>query len=280
MSETRPPKTDWVILPILAHPDAKQRRVLAQIHQLMRNAFRYAGVNLVRRHLGCWFVMSRMKAAARRGQSLRQIEAMLRPRFKRVLNESEYYAAQKKRAANAYERIKDHLVGEHLLDLGSGPGLIAQTIHERTGMKVTLADVIDYSMTHLPTVIISEGGRIPLEDRSVDTTLIYVVLHHAEDPLRLLDEAARVTRTRIVIMEGYVDDEATYLLNCFFDWFLNRIVQGRDINMPLNFRTTAEWYQIFAERGLRVGKQELVGIDEPMAPESHVLFVLDKVTES
>jgi SAM-dependent methyltransferase len=280
MSETRPPKTDCVILPMLAHPDAKQRRVLAQIHDLMRNAFRHAGVNLVRRRPGCRFVMWRMKAAARRGQSLRQIEAMLRPRFKRVLKDADYYAAQKKRAAKAYERIKDHLVGEHLLDLGSGPGLIAQTVHERTGMKVTLADVIDYSMTDLPTVIISDGGRIPLEDRSVDTTLIYVVLHHAGDPLRLLDEAARVTRRRIVIMEGYVDDEDTYLLNCFFDWFLNRIVQGRDINMPLNFRTTAEWRQIFAERGLRVARQELAGVDEPMAPESHVLFVLDKVTQA
>jgi SAM-dependent methyltransferase len=244
----------------------------------MRDSFRQAGVTLVRRHLGCWFVMSRMRAAARHGQSLRQIEAMLRPRFKRVLNQSEYYAAQKKRAANAYERIKDYLAGEHLLDLGSGPGLIAQTIHERAGMQVTLADVIDYSMTDLPTVIISEGGCIPLKDRSVDTTLIYVVLHHADDPLQLLDEAVRVTRTRIVIMEGYVDDEATYLVNCFFDWFLNRIVQGRDINMPLNFHTTAEWHQIFAGRNLRVAREELVGIDEPMAPESHVLFVLEKLT--
>lgn len=277
MPETRPLKTDRVILPMLARPDATQRRALAQIHNLMLEAFKHAGVNLVRRHLGCWFVLSRMRAAARHGQSLRQIEAMLRPRFKHVLNEPEYYAAQKKRAANAYERIKDHLIGEHMLDLGSGPGLIAQTIHERTGIQVTLADVIDYSMTNLPTVVISEGGRIPLENGSVDTTLIYVVMHHAEDSLHLLDEAVRVTRTRIVIMEGYVDDEATYLLNCFFDWFLNRIVQGRDINMPLNFRTTAEWHQIFADRGLLVAREELVGIDEPMAPESHVLFVLDKV---
>jgi SAM-dependent methyltransferase len=279
MSETGPPKTDCVILPILTRPDAKQRRVLAQINKLMREAFRQAGVNFVHRHVGWRFMMWQMKAAARRGQSLRQIEAMLRPRFKRALKEAEYYAVQQKRAANAYERIKDHLVGEHLLDLGSGPGLIAQMVHERAGMKVTLADVIDYSMTDLPTVIISEGGRIPLEDRSVDTTLIHVVLHHADDPLRLLDEAARVTRTRIVIMEGYVDDEETYLLNCFFDWFLNRIVQGQDINMPLNFHTTAEWREIFAARGLRVARQEVVGIDEPMAPESHVLFVLDKATQ-
>lgn len=278
MSETTPPKSDSVILPMLAHPDAKQRRVLAQIHKLNLNAFKHVGVNLVRRRLACRLLMWRMKAAARRGQSLRQIEEMLRPRFKRDVKEEKYKALQQKRAVNAYERIKDHLVGEQLLDLGSGPGLIAQTIHERTGMKVTLADVIDYAITDLPTVIISEGGRIPLEDGSVDTTLIHVVLHHADDPLRLLDEAVRVTRTRIVIMEGYVDDENTYLVNCFFDWFLNRVVQGQDINMPLNFHTTAEWHRIFTERGLRVAKEEVVGIDEPIAPESHVLFVLDKAT--
>jgi len=279
MSETGAPKTDRVILPMLAHPDAQQRRALAKIHDLNLNAFKHAGINLVRRHLGCRFMMWRMKAAARRGQSLQQIEQVLRPRFKRVVKEAEYYAAHKKRAANAYERIKDHLVGEHLLDLGAGPGLIAQTIHERLGMKVTLADVINYSLTDLPMLIISEGGRIPLDDRSVDTTLIHVVLHHADDPLRLLDEAARVTRTRIVIMEAYADDGETFLLNCFFDWFLNRIVMGQDINVPLNFHTTAEWRQIFAERGLQVTKEEVVGIDEPIAPESHVLFVLDKLPQ-
>ncbi len=273
-------KCDSVILPMFAHPSAKQSIVLTQMHDLMLNAFRHAGANLMRRHIGCWFVMWRMKTAARHGQSLGQIEATLRPRFRRVVKESEYYAAQRKRAANAYERIKDHLIGAHMLDLGSGPGLIAQTIHERTGMKVTLVDVINYSMTNLPTIIFSEGKCIPLDDQSVDTTLIYVVLHHADDPLRLLDEAVRVTRKRIVIMEGYVDEENAYLLNCFFDWFLNRIVQGRDINMPLNFHTTAEWHRIFAERGLKVTREELVGIDEPMAPESHVLFVLDKVTQA
>ena len=273
-------KIDSVILPMFAHPNQKQRKVLPQIHDLMLNAFGHAGANLMRRHLGCRFIMWRLKTAARHGQSLQQIEAMLRPRFRRVVKEAEYYAAQRKRAANAYERIKGDLFGDHLLDLGSGPGLIAETIHERTGMKVTLADVIDYSMTNLPTIIMSEGKCVPLDNQSVDTTLIYLVLHHADDPLMLLDEAVRVTRRRIVIMEGYVDDENTYLVNCFFDWFLNRIVQGKDINMPLNFRTTPEWNRIFAERGLRVTRQELVGIDEPVAPESHVLFVLDKGTQA
>ncbi|MBM3748286.1 MAG: class I SAM-dependent methyltransferase [Acidobacteria bacterium] len=279
MSQSELPKLDSVILPMLAVGDAEHRRLRRQIQGLMCSAFKHAGVSLVRRRLGSQLLMWRMKAAARRGRSLRHIEVMLRPRFKRTLTEAEYYAAQKKRAARAFERIKDYLVGEHLLDLGSGPGLIAQTVRERTGMKVTLADVIDCSMTDLPTTIIPEGGPIPLENRSVDTTLIYVVLHHADDPLRLLDEAVRVTRTRIIIMEGYVDDEGSRRVNCFFDWFLNRVVQGNNINIPLNYRTTAEWRQIFAERGLQVARQELVGIDEPMAPESHVLFVLDRATQ-
>lgn len=280
MSETIPSKTESIILPMFAHPDAKHRKILARIEDLSRDALRHAGVSLLRRRLATRLVMWRIKAAARRGQSFEQIEALLRPRFRRVVNEADYSVLQKKRAVNAYGRIKDYLVGEHLLDLGSGTGIVAQTIHERTGMKVTLADVINYSMTDLPTVIISQDSRIPLENDAVDTTLLYLVLHHADDPLRLLEEAVRVTRTRMVIMEGYVDDEETYLVNCYFDWFLNRVVEAEDINIPLNFRTTGEWQQIFAQHGLRLVRQELVGIDEPLAPESHVLFVLDKVTEA
>jgi SAM-dependent methyltransferase len=252
--------------------------VLAKIHTLTLEAFKQAGIGPIRRHLGCRVLMSRMKTAAQRSESLRQIEMILRPRFQHHVNEAKKRAVEKQRAARAYERIKGHLVGEHLLDVGCGAGLIAQLIHERAGMKVTLADVLNYSLTDLPVVTLSEGGRIPLDDGSVDTTLIYLVLHHADDPLRLLDEAVRVTRSRIVVMEGCIDDGDTYLANCFFDWFLNRIAQGQDINLPLNFHTCAEWCQIFAERGLRVAKQDVVGIDEPLAPESHVLFVLDKAT--
>jgi ubiquinone/menaquinone biosynthesis C-methylase UbiE len=275
MSQCDIRKAESLILPMLARPDARQRQALATIDALGLNVLKHAGRNVVRSYVAWRYLKWRMTSAARRGQSLRDIETQLRPIFKRM-TERVYHSAVLKRAATAYERIKHHLAGERLLDLGAGNGLIAQTIQERTRMTVTLAAVVNYSLTNLPIVIFPQGGRIPLEDASVDTTLIYLVLHHADDPLRLLGEAVRVTRQRLIIMEGYADDDDTHLVNCFFDWFLNRVVQGADINLPLNFQTTAEWRQIFTEHGLHIVQQDVVGIDEPVAPENHVLFVLDR----
>ena len=52
---------------------------------------------------------------------------------------------------------------------------------------------------------ISKGDKIPLQDKEVDTTILYTVLHHADDPEYLLAEATRVTKKRLIIMEGYVE---------------------------------------------------------------------------
>jgi SAM-dependent methyltransferase len=268
-------KAEGIILPILARSDARQRGARAKIDMLMSNATRQLRASFIVRNFAWPYLKWRMTSTARRGGRLRDMELQLRPIFQR-LTKNTYHANALRRAANAFENIKEHLIGNDVLDLGAGNGLIAQMIQEHTSMKVTLADVIDYSIVQLPVILFPQGGRIPMDDSSVDTVLIYLVLHHAAEPLQVLDEAVRVSRKRLIIMEGYIDDEDTRTVNCFLDWFLNRVVQGVDINLPLNFRTTVEWDRIFADRGLRVIKQDVVGVDEPIAPESHVLFVLDK----
>lgn len=267
-------KAEDLILPMLAHPDPEQRATFDKVNALMTDAAKHSG-GLLQQRFGWPILRWRMVQAARRGRRLKDIENQLRPIFQRMTKKT-YRAAALKRAANAFDKVKDHLAGQTLLDLGAGNGLIGQIIQERTPIKVTLADVIDYSMTSLPIILFPQGGRIPMDDASVDTVLIYVVLHHATDPEHLLGEAVRVARRRLVIMEGYVDDEDARIANCFVDWFINRVVQGADINLPFNFRTTVEWRREFAERGLSLVTEDVVGIDEPIAPESHVLFVLDK----
>ena len=77
-------------------------------------------------------------------------------------------------------------------------------------------------------------------------------------------------------MEGDVENPATRLCNSFFDWFLNRVVQGADINLPFNYRTIDEWRVRFTENGLRLIHTDHVGIDERRAPEAHILYVLEK----
>jgi len=142
------------------------------------------------------------------------------------------------------------------------------------------ADVLDFRLTDLPIILFPQGGRLPLADAAVDATLLYLVLHHADDPKHLLREAPRVTRQRLVIMEGYVEDPATRVCNSFFDWFLNRVVQGADINLLHDYCTIAERQLRFAENRLSLVHSDPVGIDESRAPEAHVLHVLDKARGS
>ncbi len=59
--------------------------------------------------------------------------------------------------------------------------------------------------------------QIPLANHAVDTTILYTVLHHASDPLQLLKEATRITKTRLVIVEGYIEEEDKRMTNIFFD---------------------------------------------------------------
>jgi SAM-dependent methyltransferase len=266
---------ETIVSGILKQETPITRQAWAMIDSLMLDAFQAAGVGWVRRRAYWWYLKSLMRSAVRRGRRLKEIETDLRKLYRRRRDEF-YRSASLRRADNCFAKINDFLVGSSVLDLGAGNGLLGQAIAERTGMSVVLADVLDYRLTSLPVTLFPQGGRIPLEDDSVDTTLIYLVLHHADDPQHLLREAARITRQRIIVMEGYVEQPAIYLANCFFDWYFNRVVQGADINLPLNFLVRRQWQAVFESEGLTLVRTEVLGVDEPMAPEHHVLYVLDK----
>ena len=268
-------RLERLVLSILSRQDPQSRLAWARINELMLNAYQAAGLNYLKRHVYWWYVKTVMTRCAKQGKRLPEIEARLRRLYRRR-REKFYYPASLKRAEGSFERIKDYLVGSSVLDLGAGNGLLGQSIHDRTNMTVMLADVIDYSVASLPLLLFPQGGRVPLDDQAVDCTILYVVLHHADDPLHLLKEAARVTKQRVIIVEGYVEDETIYLTNSFLDWFLNRVNQGADINLPLNYHKQEQWYAMFDSVGLQPVKTEVLGIDEPVAPECHVLYVLDK----
>ena len=42
---------------------------------------------------------------------------------------------------------------------------------------------------------------MPFPDKSFDTGLLFYTLHHAQDPGRILDEASRVLRNNLIIIE-------------------------------------------------------------------------------
>src|SRR5687767_878716 len=96
--------------------------------------------------------------------------------------------------------------GMEVLDLGAGTGQIARWLVRRTGIRPTLADVVDYGnrVRGLPFIQMDDPLNVPAEDGAFDTVIMLFVLHHMdlwEDQEHLVAEAARVARRRLLLIE-------------------------------------------------------------------------------
>ena len=90
-----------------------------------------------------------------------------------------------------------------------------------------------------------DGKRIPFKDNEFDTALIAYVLHHCEEPLKVLKEARRVTKGNIIIFE---DTKPSAFVN-MMDFFSNRL---RGVKTPFKFRAEKEWLGIFKKLNLKI----------------------------
>lgn len=176
------------------------------------------------------------------------------------------------RADLIVSQIRDHVRGPRVLDFGCGDGRVGMMI-ANTGTNVTMYDVDDYR--------IGGAKALPFDtnwsssQNMFDTALVVTVLHHCDDPdreLTLLRQAAR----RLIVIESVVDEQMLYATQAVVDWIYNRgLHPGAKIPVPGQFRTTRAWREIFAHHGFSVVYEEDLGIDLPVVPEHHVLFVCE-----
>lgn len=177
------------------------------------------------------------------------------------------------RSSQVYNQIKNYVKGKFVLDLGCGNGKVGEALN-KDGFKVRLMDSVDYNKSSLPLELYN-GDKIPAQTSSIDTTLLLMVLHHCDNPISVLEEAVRVTSKRLIVIESIFISEEERRFNIFMDWFYNRIFSYENVNVPLNFRTPSEWEKLFLKYFKSVKSIDL-GIDLPICPEHHWLFILDK----
>jgi SAM-dependent methyltransferase len=157
-----------------------------------------------------------------------------------------------------------------VIDVGCGSGGIAERLAE-AGRRLRLVDVVQHNRTNLPFTLY-DGKVLPFSDGEFSVGILLTVLHHCDDPDRVLTETARVAKKLVVIESVYTNDRERQL-NMFFDWLWNRVVyQG--INVPFNFDEPGGWELRFRAMGLKVEHSLDLGYDSPMTPEHHWLFVL------
>ena len=159
-----------------------------------------------------------------------------------------FYKAVNSKAKKTYRRISALIVGNRILDIGTGVGGNAAYLHKR-GSDVKSLDVKDSSYFHeLPTEMYP-GDIFPYEDNSFDTAIIIHVIHHAEDRLQLLREAKRVAK-RVVIIEDTYRNLPEHLVIGTIDSVFNGEFYWHPYNKP------EKWREIFKEEGWKVLHEE------------------------
>lgn len=166
------------------------------------------------------------------------------------------------------------IVGDRVLDLGAGEAYVAAALRERTGAAVISADVGPFARVRAPYVVF-DGRRLPFADGAVDTTLLLLTLHHCADVERVLDEAVRVTRHRLLVMESVYRNRLDRFWLDLLDGRVNRFRHAGHMAPALAFRPAAAWHAAFTDRGLGVRATCWLGSRLERLVHHPVLFVLD-----
>lgn len=128
-----------------------------------------------------------------------------------------------------------------VVEIGAGNGICAQMLQDATGAHFTLLDVVDYNQTSLP-MRVHDGKTLPFDDDAFDYALLVFVLHHNPDPRPVMQEALRVARKGVLVVEndtrGIVKRPLTRVIDST-EWMRRGV--------PRNYfvKSTDEWLGFF-----------------------------------
>ena len=180
-----------------------------------------------------------------------------------------------RRAEHNFSYLRPHIVGKSVLDIGAAEGWTGEMIRsDDPGRQVQLLDVDDFNQTDLPLTVY-DGQTIPFNDKSFDTSCLCLILHHCDDPDRVLSEAMRVTRKRLIITESVYHYKIGRALLYIADNIVNGLRTHSQMAKALHFRKSDEWERRFLEMGLAV--QQRVWISRGF--HKHILYVLERDKE-
>jgi len=126
----------------------------------------------------------------------------------------------------------------HVLDVGTGDGQVAaELLEQRPDLRLTALDVLVRDNAAI-AVKPFDGRVIPMASGSVDVVMLFDVLHHADDPMGLLREAARVARSCIVLKDHVCDSAFARAILGFMDAVGNA---RHGVALPHNYWSSWQW---------------------------------------
>lgn len=130
-----------------------------------------------------------------------------------------------------------------VLDIGCGDGTIAGLIAEvRPDISIKGVEVMVRPGCHIECVPF-DGSTLPFPDASFDVCMLVDVLHHTSDVSVLLREAARVSRTGVLLKDHLSENAFDHATLRFMDWVGNR---PHGVTLTYNYQSRAQWNAHFA----------------------------------
>jgi hypothetical protein len=165
-----------------------------------------------------------------------------------------------------------------VLDVLAGDCTVSRALVERGVHPVRAVErlwqypEVDWSRVEVP---VSDIGSPGWPDQGERTRLVCAVLHHAPDPVALLDElAGSRTGQRWVIVENCVDPRYGPEFHRFIDEFFNRCLNQFHCSCVPEHRTAAEWTELLRGYGTVEEYRELPVV--PGLPFPYQVFVVER----
>lgn len=170
------------------------------------------------------------------------------------------------------QRIFSYLKNsKKIIDIGSGTGDVAFLLGKK-GKNITPVDVGNFHGPRLVKTTIYDGKTLPFKNKSFDTALLLMVLHHTLSPESVLKEASRIADELIIIETSYTNP-----INKIFTVISDAIGNLRLEAFWDSYKTDKKWREIFEKHGFKIEeshkyKDKNLGI----IPFLHILYYLKK----
>ncbi len=142
--------------------------------------------------------------------------------------------------------------GDRVLDVGCGFGTLGRAIMDDPAAPGDV-EVVGLERARRPGSMIEietyDGARMPYGDRTFDVVILADVLHHEEDPHRLIAESSRVGRRLLIIKDHKLDGPLARGRIALLDWAANA-----PYGVPCLYRynTRRQWADLHRRHGLEV----------------------------
>ncbi len=177
----------------------------------------------------------------------------------------------RRRAKHNFSFVRPFIEGNVVLDIGAAEGWTGSMITSAAPHRdVYLLDVADFNQTELP-LILYDGQTFPFKDKRFDTSLLLLILHHCTNPERVLSEALRVTRKRLIITESVYRFQVGRAMLFLADNLVNGLRSHARMATGLRFCTTEEWEARFSKMNVTLAYKGWIS----KGFHKHVIYVLD-----